>query len=85
MTCAFTKHGRRGLLATGERGVTIHRSALGEDGTLIDVLDRVLDKGIVISAWGRVAVVGLDLIDVEMRVVVASIETHLRYADDLGL
>ena len=45
----------------------------------------MLDKGIVISAWGRVAVVGLDLIDVELRVVVASIETHLRYADELGL
>ena len=73
------------FLIGGERGTTIHRSALGEDGTLIDVLDRVLDKGVVISAWGRVAVVGLDLIDVEMRVVVASIETHLRYADDLGL
>ena len=57
----------------------------GEDGTFIKVLDRVLDKGIVISAWGRVAVVGLDLIDVELRVVVASIETHLRYADELGL
>jgi len=73
------------FLIGGERGTAIHRSAPGEDGTLIDVLDRVLDKGIVISAWGRVAVVGLDLIDVEMRVVVASIETHLRYADDLGL
>jgi hypothetical protein len=65
--------------------VTVHRSAPGEDGTLIEVLDRVLDKGIVISAWGRMAVVGLDLIDVELRVVVASIETHLRYADELGL
>ena len=73
------------FLIGGERGATIHRSGLGEGGTLIDVLDRVLDKGIVISAWGRVAVVGLDLIDVEMHVVVASIETHLRYADDLGL
>jgi hypothetical protein len=42
------------------------------------VLDRVLDKGIVISAWGRFSVVGLELAGMEMRVVVASIETHLR-------
>ena len=65
--------------------MTIHRSVPGQDGTLIDVLDRVLDKGIVISAWGRVSVVGLDLLGLELRVVVASIETHLRYADELGL
>jgi hypothetical protein len=65
--------------------MAIRRSLPGQDGTLIDVLDRVLDKGIVISAWGRVSVVGLDLMGLEMRVVVASIETHLRYAEELGL
>jgi hypothetical protein len=53
--------------------------------SLIDVLDRVLDKGIVIDAWVRVSLVGIDLITVEARVVVASIETYLRYADALGL
>lgn len=65
--------------------MAIHRTVSGQDGTLIDVLDRVLDKGIVISAWGRVSVVGLELAGLEMRVVVASIETHLRYAEELGL
>jgi hypothetical protein len=65
--------------------VAIHRTVPGDDGTLIDVLDRVLDKGIVISAWGRLSVVGLELVGMEMRVVVASIETHLRYAEELGL
>jgi len=65
--------------------MAIHRSVPGQDGTFIDVLDRVLDKGIVISAWGRMSVVGLELVGLEMRVVVASIETHLRYADELGL
>jgi len=65
--------------------MAIHRSVPGQDGTLIDVLDRVLDKGIVISAWGRVSVVGLELVGLELRVVVASIETHLRYAEELGL
>ena len=48
-----------------------------------DVLDRVLDKGIVIDAWVRVSLVGIDLITVEARVVVASIETYLRYSDAL--
>ena len=65
--------------------MAINRSVPGHDGTFVDVLDRVLDKGIVISAWGRVSVVGLELAGLEMRVVVASIETHLRYADELGL
>ena len=53
--------------------------------SLIDVLDRVLDKGIVIDAWVRISLVGIDLITVEARVVVASIDTYLRYADALGL
>ena len=53
--------------------------------SLIDVLDRILDKGIIIDAWIRVSLVGIDLVTVEARVVVASIDTYLRYADALGL
>jgi hypothetical protein len=53
--------------------------------SLIDVLDRVLDKGIVIDAWVRISLVGIDLITVEARVVVASIDTYLKYADAVGL
>jgi hypothetical protein len=53
--------------------------------TLIDVLDRVLDKGIVIDAWVRVSLAGLDLLMVEARVVIASFETYLSYADTLAL
>src|SRR6266704_517515 len=53
--------------------------------SLIDVLDRVLDKGIVIDAWVRISLVGLDLITVEARIVVASIDTYLKYADAVGL
>lgn len=53
--------------------------------SLIDVLDRVLDKGIVIDAWLRVSLVGIDLITVEARVTVASIDTYLRYSDALAL
>jgi len=52
--------------------------------SLIDVLDRVLDKGIVIDAWVRVSLVGIDLITVEARVVVASIDTYLKYSESIG-
>ena len=43
-----------------------------------------LDKGIVIDAWVRVSLVGIDLITVEARVVVASIDTYLKYAEAVG-
>jgi gas vesicle structural protein len=49
--------------------------------SLIDVLDRVLDKGIVIDAWVRVSLVGIDLITVEARIVVSSIDTYLKYSE----
>jgi gas vesicle structural protein len=54
------------------------------DRSLIDVLDRVLDKGIVIDAWMRVSLAGLDLVEVEARVVVASINTYLTQASALA-
>jgi hypothetical protein len=47
---------------------------------LIDVLDHVLDKGIVIDAWVRVSLMGLQLATVEARIVVASIQTYLEQA-----
>ena len=53
--------------------------------SLVDVLDRILDKGIVIDAWVRVSVVGLEVLTIEARVVVASVDTYLRYAHAIGL
>ena len=53
--------------------------------SLIDVLDRVLDKGIVIDAWAKVSLVGIELLSVEARVVIASVETYLKYAEAIGL
>jgi gas vesicle structural protein len=52
--------------------------------SLIDVLDRILDKGIVVDAWVRISLVGIDLITVEARVVIASIDTYLKYAEAVG-
>jgi Gas vesicle protein len=49
--------------------------------SVIDVLDHVLDKGIVIDAWMKVSLVGIDLLTVEARVLVASIETYLQQAE----
>lgn len=51
---------------------------------LVEVLDRVLDKGIVIDAWVRLSLVGIELVTVEARVVIASVDTYLRYADALA-
>lgn len=63
--------------------MTLERVQSGS--SLIDVLDRVLDKGIVIDAWVRISLVGIDLISVEARIVVASIDTYLRYAEAIGI
>jgi hypothetical protein len=60
----------------------VERAAGGT--SLVDVLDRVLDKGIVIDAWVRVSLVGIDLITVEARIVVASIDTYLKYSEAVG-
>jgi len=54
-----------------------------------DILERILDKGIVMDAWSRVSLAGLELVTIESRVVVASIQTYLERAatawtDDLG-
>ncbi len=56
----------------------------GRASGLVDVLDRVLDKGSVIDAWVRVSLVGIDLITVEARAVVPSIDTYLTYSEAGG-
>src|SRR5438128_10241355 len=63
--------------------MAVERSPSGS--SLIDVLDRVLDKGIVIDAWVRVSLVGIDLVTIEARIVVASIDTYLKYSEAVGI
>jgi len=53
--------------------------------SLIEVVDRILDKGIVIDAWVRVFLVGIEILAIEARVVIASVETFLKYAEAVGL
>ena len=56
-----------------------------DSSSLAEVVDRILDKGIVIDAWVKVSLVGIELITIEARVVVASVETYLKYAEAVGL
>ncbi len=53
--------------------------------SLAEVVDRILDKGIVIDAWVRVSLVGIELLAIEARIVVASVDTYLKYAEAVGL
>jgi hypothetical protein len=53
--------------------------------SLAEVVDRILDKGIVIDAWVRVSLVGIELLAIEARVVVAGVDTYLKYAEAVGL
>ncbi|PKP53126.1 MAG: gas vesicle protein [Candidatus Altiarchaeales archaeon HGW-Altiarchaeales-3] len=54
-----------------------------DGSSLAEVLDRILDKGIVIDVWARVSLVGIEILTVEARVVVASVDTFLHYAEEI--
>ena len=50
---------------------------------LAEVIDRILDKGIVIDAWVRVSLIGIEILTVEARVVIAAVDTFLHYAEEI--
>ncbi len=52
---------------------------------LSDILTQILDKGIVIDLWARLSLLGTEILSLEARVVVASVETYLSYAEAIGL
>ncbi|MDD3395396.1 MAG: gas vesicle structural protein GvpA [Anaerotignum sp.] len=56
-----------------------------DSSSLADVIDRILDKGIVIDIFATVSLVGIELLAIEARVVIASVRTWLVYADAVGL
>jgi hypothetical protein len=58
---------------------------VNSSSSLAEVIDRILDKGIVIDAWVRVSLGGIELLSIEARVVIASVETYLKYAEAVGL
>lgn len=53
--------------------------------SLAEVVDRILDKGVVVDAWVRVSLVGIEILAIEARAVVASVDTWLKYAEAVGL
>nr|WP_122089261.1 gas vesicle structural protein GvpA [Halalkalicoccus subterraneus] len=52
--------------------------------SLAEVLDRILDKGVVIDIWIRVSLVGIEILTIEARVVIASVDTFLHYAREIS-
>ncbi len=50
---------------------------------LAEVLDRILDKGMVIDVWLRVSLVGIEILTVEARIVIACVDTFLHYAEEI--
>ncbi len=52
---------------------------------LADILGAILDKGIVIDVWAKLLLLGTEILRLEARVVVASVETYLAYAGAIGL
>jgi len=56
-----------------------------DSSSLAEVVDRILDKGIVIDVWAKVSLVGIELLSIEARIVIASVETYLKYAEAIGL
>jgi gas vesicle structural protein len=52
-----------------------------QPGGLADVIDTILDKGLVIDAYVRVSVVGIEILTIDARIVIASVDTYLRFAE----
>jgi len=51
---------------------------------LADVVELILDKGLVIDAYVRIAVIGIELITIDARIVIASVDTYLRFAEQVN-
>lgn len=67
-------------MATGRSGANGQPQRGPGTGNLYDVLELILDKGLVIDAFVRVSLVGIELLTVDARIVVASVDTYLRFA-----
>ena len=83
--------GSGGIALAAARGMKPRKSAgvprsnvVRAPSDVLEVLDRVLDRGIVIDAWLRVSVAGLTLVDIDARVVVASFRTYVLEGDTIA-
>ena len=55
-----------------------------QESSLADVVSTILDKGVVVDVFARVSVVGIELLRADVRVVIASVDTYLRFAEQVG-
>ncbi|ARH90071.1 gas vesicle protein [Streptomyces sp. MOE7] len=60
---------------------TMSRGGGGGSGNLYDILDLILDRGLVIDVFARVSLVGIEILKIDARIVVASVDTYLRFAE----
>ncbi|MEU4317811.1 gas vesicle protein GvpJ [Nocardia fluminea] len=67
--------------AGGAGGGATGTMAKPNSSSLADVIDTILDKGLVVDAFARVSLVGIELVTIDARVVVASVDTYLRFAE----
>ncbi|HZT66756.1 MAG TPA: gas vesicle protein GvpJ [Acidimicrobiales bacterium] len=68
-------------MTVAQRYVAQQYTGRGGPSGLADVLEVLLDKGLVIDAFVRVSLVGIELLTIDARVVVASVDTYLRFAE----
>ncbi|MFE2094116.1 gas vesicle structural protein GvpA [Streptomyces sp. NPDC059460] len=62
-------------------GGTVSRAGGGRSGSLYDILELILDRGLVIDVFVRVSLVGIEILKIDIRIVVASVDTYLRFAE----
>ncbi|WP_344594096.1 gas vesicle structural protein GvpA [Actinomadura vinacea] len=72
-----------GPIAQQTAGTTYQPAQQGgsHGGGLADVVDLILEKGLVIDLYARVALVGIEILTIDVRIVVASVDTYLRFAE----
>ena len=68
-------------VATGSPGGYMERP---RPSGLADVIDIILDKGLVIDAYVRVSLIGIEILTIDARIVIASVDTYLRFAEAVG-
>jgi hypothetical protein len=67
-----------------QSGGYLARPNAGGAGGLAEVIDIILDKGLVIDAYVRVSLIGIEILTIDARIVIASVDTYLRFAEAVG-
>ncbi len=70
-----------GPIAQQTSGTSTVQRGSGSGSSLADVVDLILEKGLVIDIYARVSLVGIEILTVDVRIVVASVDTYLRFAE----